>query len=176
MKIIEKLTTTILVIVMTVNTFMVIRIWVLVNTDEKVMQEKKSSYILPEGYTPKKTIITWNDSSSSPSGWVVRYANQGCMYCKLDFEWERLASELDRHNYRTILVLPLNENQYDEDNVIPKTAKQMAFVKTEWIKQFSFRGTPTVVIFDNNGRMIWHRNGMLTEIDYNSAIKAIVNK
>jgi thioredoxin-related protein len=50
----------------------------------------------------------------------------------------------------------------------------MAFVKMDWIKQFRFTGTPIIVIFDNNGRVLWHRGGILNEDDYKSAERTIV--
>jgi thioredoxin-related protein len=44
----------------------------------------------------------------------------------------------------------------------------------DWIKQFRFVATPTIVVFDNNGRVLWHRIGMLKEADYESVEKVVV--
>ena len=50
----------------------------------------------------------------------------------------------------------------------------MAYVKMDWIKQFRLSSTPTVVIFDNKGRVLWQRRGMLKDVDYEAAEKIIV--
>jgi len=163
-----------LVVIMASNAFILVRIRLLINTNA-ILRYKKISYIVPDGLTPATTKLLWDESLPAPSGWVVRYASNGCFYCKLDFEWERLAPQLELLNYRTILLLPKEENQFDENQIIPKTAQQIAFIKMDWIKQFRFTGTPTVVIFDTNGRMLWHHNGIMSNADYESAKKAITN-
>ena len=171
-KIIEILTVTVLLIVMIINAIMLTHTWQLIHTDS-FYREKKATYILPEGFSPIKTRVSWEESLRETSGWVVRYASRGCIYCKLDFEWERLVPLLERLNYRTILLLPNEADQFDEGQVFPETARQMAYVKMDWIKQFRFTGTPIVVIFDNKGRVLWHRSGMLNEVDYKSAEKVV---
>jgi len=172
-KIIERFATITLIIVMLINVFILIRIRLVMNTDS-ILREDKTSYIFPDGFTPAKMKITWDESLSAPSGWVVRYASKGCRYCALDAEWERLIPQLEHLDFRTILLLPTETDQFDEDQMIPERAKQMAFVRMDWIKQFRFTGTPTTVIFDNNGRVLWRHYGMLKEADYKSAEKAIV--
>jgi len=142
-------------------------------TDDSILRENKASYILPDGFTPEINKITWDESISMPSGWVVRYTRKGCHFCALDTEWSRLVSHLDRNNYRTILLLPTDADQYDEDQMFSGNVKQLAFVKMEWVRQFRFTGTPTTIIFDNNGRVLWRQFGMLTEDDYKSAEKAV---
>ena len=168
-----KLTTVVLLIVMTANACILIHILLLMRTDA-VLRENKSSYILPDGLTPEKAKIKWDDSSQTPSGWVVRYTSKGCIYCALDFEWERLVPQLERLNYRTLLLLPKEADQFDEDQIFPESAQQIVFVKMGWIKQFRFTGTPTVVIFDNNGHILWHHRGIMNNNDYNAAEKAII--
>jgi len=170
-KLIDKLLTTLLVVIMLINAFILTQTWFSMNASAVVLRENKVSYILPDGFTPEKTRITWDDSLPASSGWVVRYTSKGCTYCAQDSEWERLVLLLERHNYRTVLLLPTEKNKYDEDE---QTLQQMAFVKMDWIKQFRFTGTPTVVVFDNSGRVLWHRVGMLNESDYESAVKIIV--
>jgi hypothetical protein len=173
---IDKLATVVLIIIMAVNAFMLIRTWSLMNTNintNVVLRENKATYILPDGFAPGKTKVSWDESLPTPSGWVVRYASSGCIYCVQDSEWDRLVSQLGHLNYRTILLLPRERDQFDEDQIISQTMQQMAFVKMDWIKQFRFTGTPTVVIFDNNGHVLWHRIGMLNEADYESAEKVI---
>ena len=171
--IIENLTKIVLVIFIVIDAFMLIRIGFLLKNTDAILRENKTSYILPEGFTPAKTRITWNDSPP-PSGWVVRYARNGCIYCSLDFDWERLVSQLERLNYHTVLLLPKETNKLDEDQIFPKTAQQMAFVRMDWIKQFRFTGTPTVVIFDNNGHVLWRHRGMLKNKDFNEAEKVLL--
>jgi len=172
---INKLLSAALLIIMTANIFMLIQIRILMNTTA-ILREIKESYILPDGFTPSGTKITWNESSTPPSGWVVRYASNGCIYCKLDHEWERLAYQLEQENFRIITLLPNEMNQFDDAQIIPKTARQMVFIKMDWAKQFRFIGTPSVIIFDNNGHVLWHRTGMLNDVDYVSAKKVVLRK
>ena len=166
-------TTAILVILMVINVFLLIRTKILMK-DNAVLRENKETYILPDGYTPAAIKAAWDSSSPSPSGWVVRYASNECIYCKLDFEWERLASTIERINYRTTIILPDESYQFNDDAVIPVNAQQIAFVNIEWIRQFRFTKTPVIIVFDNNGRVLWHHVGMLNEDDYKSAEKVIV--
>jgi len=111
---IGKLITAILAIIMTFNIFMLIRIWFLIPPDS-FYREKKVEYILPEGFTPEKIKISWNESLPKPSGWVVRYTSSGCIYCEQDVEWERLIPQLERLNYRIILLLPKSSDQLDKE-------------------------------------------------------------
>ena len=171
---IGKLKLVVLLILVAINAMMLIRMWSILNTNT-ILLEKKSSYILPDGFTPERTKITWDESLPPPSGWVVRYASSGCIFCKLDYEWEYLTSLLERLNYRTIILLPSPESQFEYASIIPKNAQQMAFVKMDWKKQFRFTGTPMLIIFDSNGRVLWHRAGMLNESDYWAAKKVIEN-
>ena len=169
----EKMIVAILAAVIMGNAFMLIRIWLPTRADS-FYREKKNEYVLPDGFTPANTKISWDETLPTSSGWVVRYASRGCIYCKLDFEWERLVPQLEHLNYRTILLLPKEADQFNESGIIPATAQQMAFTDIDFIKQFRFTGTPTLVIFDNNGRLLWHKEGMLNEADYKSAEKAVV--
>ena len=171
---IGKLATSVLILVIAVNVFILFRIWQMMPMDS-FYREKKTEYILPDGFTPEKTKVLQDESSSALSGWVVRYASRGCIFCNLDYEWERLVPVLERNNYRTILLLPNETDQFAESRVLPESAEQMAYVKMDWIKQFRFTGTPTLVIFNNKGRVLWHRTGMLQDVDYESIVKTIEN-
>ena len=172
-KIIEKSLTILIAAIVTINVYAAINTWLLMNANA-VLREKKAMYILPDGFTPEKEKITWDESLPSPSGWVVRYASKGCAYCAQDTEWDRLVPLLDRHNYRTLLFLPKESDQFDEDGMLSRDLRQMAFVKMDWIKQFRFTGTPTVVVFDKTGRVLWGRVGKLNEADYDSVERVIV--
>jgi hypothetical protein len=171
-KLIESAAIIVLVIVLSINAFMLVRIWLIIRADT-VLRENKVSYILPEGFTPAKTKNLWDKSLYEPSGWVVRYADKDCVYCVLDFEWERLLSRLERLNYRTIVLLPREAGQFADASAIPENVQQMAFVKMDWVKQFRFTNTPTTIIFNNNGHVLWQHVGMLTTADYNSAQKTL---
>lgn len=168
----ERLLVTALVAVMAVNVVILFRILSLSKIDS-FYREKKAEYILPDGFTPEKTKISWEESSPAPSGWVVRYASKGCIYCMLDYEWENLVRQLEPLNFRTILLLPKEADQFDKDKVVPETAQQMSFLKVDWVKQFRFSKTPTVVIFDGDGNVLWHHRGMMNNAHYKSAVKAI---
>ena len=172
-KIIRKLIALILTTVMMINVVILIRIRLLMFMDP-FYREKKAEYILPEGFAPAKEKISWDESLLEPSGWVVRYVSRECIYCKLDYEWERLVPQLERLNYRTILLLTKEADQLNQDQVVPKSAQQIAFIKMDWIKQFRFNGTPTVVIFDKNGRVLWHHTGIMNIANYKSAENVIL--
>jgi len=169
---IEKFLAAVLVTVMAFNAFMLIGIWKTINTDA-VFQEKKAIYALPNGFTAAGTNVVLNKSLPLPSGWVVRYVSKDCIYCELDFEWERLALHLEKHNYRTILLLAKEAGQFEKDQIVPETAQQLVFIRMDWIKQFRLTETPTVIIFNNDGRVLWSHRGMLEHADYKSAEKVI---
>jgi hypothetical protein len=171
----ERLTLMILIIIMATNVFILIRIQMLTNVDT-VLREKKVSYVLPyDSYAVEKKKISWDQSASAPMGWVVRYARSGCMYCMLDFEWERLLAMLEHYNYHTIIALPRESGRIANASAISEHVPQMAFVKMDWIKQFRFTATPSVIIFNNEGRILWSHVGMMSDTDYKSAKKAIGN-
>jgi len=172
-KIVRNISSIVLVTFMVFNAFILIRIWQLISTDS-LCREKKAEFILPDGFQPTKTKVSWDETLSAPSGWVVRYASSGCIYCKLDYEWEKLLPFLKSHNYRTLLLLPKIGDQFEEDQIQSENVRQMAYVKMDWIKQFRFTGTPTVVIFDSNGRVLWQHRGILKDADYKSAQKIVL--
>ena len=171
--IIGKLVYIVLVALMAFNAFMLVSIWQLIRTDS-LYRKKKVEYILPDGYTPTKTKILWEETLPVTSGWVVRYASSSCMYCKLDYEWEYLFHLLKSSNYRTLLLLPRSDDQFEEDQIQSEGIRQLAYVKMDWIKQFRFTKTPTVVIFDSSGRVLWQHRGMLKDADYESAKKVVI--
>jgi len=172
-KLFEMIIIIMLLFVITINIFMLVQIWLLMNTNA-LISESKTTYILPDGFTPEKTKILWNEALPSPSGWVVRYASKNCIYCKMDFEWERLVPKFEQYNYRTIVLLPDERSQFDEEMIFSENVQQMIYARMDWIKQFRFIGTPTVLIFDNKGHMLWYKSGILKNADYESAEKAIL--
>ena len=173
MKIIRNFIAIILVVFMVVNAFILLQIYLVTET-ESLLKEKKLSYVFPDGLTPLKTKAIWSDSTSDLTGLAVRYVSSGCIYCRLDFDWQSLNNILEQLNYRTILLLPSSSERFDDDHIFPNNTQQFAFVKMDWVKQFRFTETPTTLIFNNNGQVIWHNNGMLNNDDYQLAKDAVI--
>jgi hypothetical protein len=125
----------------------------------------------PDGYTAKGEKI--NIVLHSQAGWAVRYAAKGCLYCRNDKQWGVLSNELQRRGYQVIVVTSSAREAYPEGDLVPRGAAQEAFVRMEWIKRFRLVGTPTLLIFGPDQRLIWSHQGMLSADDQQSAVRAI---
>jgi hypothetical protein len=107
------------------------------------------------------------------TGWAIRYAAKGCEYCRSDFRWGPLASQLENLNYQVVVLLPSAKDAFSEDTLVPQGALQEAYPSMDWIKRFRLTVTPTLLIFGPDRQLIWHRQGMLSPTDSQSVLRAI---
>ncbi len=105
--------------------------------------------------------------------WAVRYTSKSCGYCALDLEWDQLALQMESAGWPVIILVPKAAEEIAKEGVIPKGSPQAVYVSMEWTKRFRLTMTPSVLIFNSKGKLIWHRQGMLASPDVESAIQAI---
>jgi hypothetical protein len=110
---------------------------------------------------------------ASEAGVAIWYASKRCPYCKRDLEWDKLAAALQERGVRTIILLPACGVGFEPSETRPPGAEQVAFVDGDWLRTYPLSVTPTLLIFDRDHRLIWHRWGMLTEQDTRKALAAV---
>ena len=111
--------------------------------------------------------------STDHRGTAVWYASRNCPYCRRDEQWTSLARALQDRGVRVIILLPGRADRFTPaDSGRPKGALQVAFMNREWLDQFPLSVTPTLLIFDDGHRLVWHRRGMLSAADAASALRA----
>jgi hypothetical protein len=126
----------------------------------------------PDGYTSKGMRV--GIASGKQSGWVVRYSAKGCEFSrKDDLLWNKLESKIRDMGFQVIVTVPSAKDEYPNDSEALGGALQETYVNIAWIKQFRLRVTPTLLIFDFTGRLIWSHQGMLGPNDPKSALRAI---
>ena len=109
----------------------------------------------------------------SGSGVAVRYASSQCGFSARDEEWKGLASLLKERGIPVVVLLPRAEFAFPQDALVPAEATQVAYLSADWIKRYPLALTPTLLIFDADRRVVWHREGTLGPGDTKSAIRAI---
>jgi hypothetical protein len=119
-----------------------------------------------------------NDGSSLPQAVqqapvVVRYAAQSCGYCARDIEWPQLAGQMRQRGVRVVVLLPRASERFSQDALVPSDAPQIAFISMEWMTQFRLTMTPTVMLYDTAGDLIWAQEGVLPPDSVARAVRAL---
>jgi len=104
---------------------------------------------------------------------VVRYASSRCHFCREDVYWSKLALELERRSVPIIIVLPGSSAEFPPGDLMPSTAQQAAFVSVEWTRRFRLTFTPTLLVFDSHGQLVWWHEGTLAAADVTSVLSAV---
>jgi hypothetical protein len=107
------------------------------------------------------------------TGLAIRYASSRCPYCRGDKEWHDLAARLRKRGLFVILLLPAARDEFKREAVVPDGAPQEAYVSIGWIKRYRLTATPTLLLFDEGRRLIWHREGQLRIADTHAALQAV---
>lgn len=107
------------------------------------------------------------------SGLAIWYGSSACPFCRKDGRWSTLAERLRLKGVQVVIVLPNAREAFNDDEVVPRGAPQMAFVNVEWQRQYRLTATPTLLIFDANGGFVWHREGQLSSADVRAAMDAV---
>ena len=110
---------------------------------------------------------------SSHSGWAVRYAAKTCAFCAEDTQWERLSAQLIKSGFKVTVLLPSADEAYPAQSLVPAGAPQIAFVSMDWMKQFRITITPSLLLFDRSGRLIWQQQGVLSPTNVEQALEVI---
>ena len=100
---------------------------------------------------------------------AIRYLSDKCGFCDADTEGRRLEQELQRAGVSVAVLLPRVGDQLAAEKV-PQGTPQLSFVSTEWIKRLRLTVTPTFLIVDAHGELIWHNEGTLSALDVDVAL------
>lgn len=125
----------------------------------------------PHGYSDAGVEVP--AASSSDKGWAVRYTSLGCKFSRADEPmWRVLKSALVSGGYHIYDVAPYPLKR------LPAPAgdqheSQIAFIDVGWMKQYRLTGTPTTLIFNSHGRIIWTHSGTMDTEDQKSALQTI---
>jgi hypothetical protein len=137
------------------------------------------SAVLVDGISPRLENAYAGDATaavaSTPAqrGYVLRYSSQSCQYSRNDLLWPNLAEAFVKNHFAVSVLIPDHASALLENQVFPKSARQIAYVPLDWIAHFQLTVTPTILAFDADGRLLWHRVGMLRGVDVQEAMAAI---
>ncbi len=127
--------------------------------------------IRPSGYSASGAMA--EPVVPSPSqGWVIRYSTPGCEFSRADQKrWTNLKHALVSRGFR-IYEIPPYASDLDRRSV-EQDETQIAFVDVDWMKRYRLTGTPTTIVFDKRGHVIWAHVGTMNEDDQKSALWAL---
>jgi hypothetical protein len=112
------------------------------------------------------------DIGNIDAGLAVWYASSRCVYCQNDEEWRRLAQRLHEKGVRVVTVLPGPVDVFPDAGVTTGFA-QVAYVDPTWLARYPLSVTPTLLLFDRNHNLVWHKWGMLGADDPPSALSVL---
>jgi len=109
------------------------------------------------------------------SGWAVRYVAKNCPFCRQDEpRWQMLKTQMEGLGYRVYIIPPMSSDAPEESSSgTGPLEKQLRLVPIDWIKHYRLTKTPTVLVFDPGGRLIWGHEGTLKSGDPDTALQAI---
>lgn len=114
-----------------------------------------------------------NLGSKTGAGYVIRYASRHCGYCRRDAPaWKQAATQLAGKGFRIFTLVPSSREAYADHQVIPAGTPQIVDIGMEWVKRLSPMGTPTLLITDPDGLILWQHEGELSDQDLHAAISA----
>lgn len=105
---------------------------------------------------------------------VVRYAARDCEFCNQDEPlWQRLAAESRRRNFRIGVLDTAAKSAFASTSGSLAGGRQFALLRLDWIQHLKLRKTPTVLVFNDDGLLVWAHAGVLTDADCSSALTAV---
>ena len=113
------------------------------------------------------------DLAGQNAGLAVWYGSSRCAYCRKDEEWRRLAVALQERGVNVVVLLPSVADSFSNDELLLRNARQVRYLNGEWLRRYPLSVTPTLLLFDSNRRLIWHRYGMLGPKDVKTALSVI---
>jgi thioredoxin-related protein len=83
-----------------------------------------------------------------------------------------LKSQLVKKGYRIYRIPPTWDESYS--NSAPEVASetQISYVDVSWMKWYRLTSTPTTLLFDGHGKLIWSHIGTMDKDDQKSAMQA----
>jgi hypothetical protein len=80
---------------------------------------------------------------------------------------------LGTHRIPVTVLLPNAAHAFPPFAVVPLGAPQAAYVDVDWIKEYRLTLTPTVLVFDADRHVVWHREGVLRRDDATSLLRVL---
>jgi hypothetical protein len=112
-------------------------------------------------------------SDGPPGPLVVRYAAKGCPYSHSDEVWTSFAEEMRSRGAKVAVLLSAAKQAFDGETLVPSGIPQAAFVSLEWMSRFRLSSTPTVLLFDAGGALVWAEEGTLRSDSIERAVRAL---
>ena len=125
---------------------------------------------VPEGFSPSASPVV---APAANRPFAVWYGSDKCPFSKKDEQWGRVAATLQQKGVEVFVLLPDAAQAFPAESVKPAAAQQLAFVNGEWLKRYPVTITPSLLVFDADRKLIWHRWGMLRPEDASAAIRAV---
>ena len=104
---------------------------------------------------------------------LIRYASRTCGYCARDTVWPRLAEAMRLKGVSVAVLLPRAAEGFDPAALVPAQVPQVAFVSMEWMKRYRLTVTPTAMLFNRAGKLVWAQHGMLRPDSIASALRVL---
>ena len=136
-------------------------------------QDHSEPNMPPEGYSADGMVV--NSSTGMTKGWIVRYASQACKVCATDrVQWRNLRSALLEKGYRVYVILPTAGDAYPNGSSDIENSTQILYPSIEWIKRYRLTATPTTLLFNSRGEMIWSHLGKISQEDQKAAVLSTI--
>lgn len=125
----------------------------------------------PGGYSASGNKVSV--STAREKGWAVRYASSKCEYCRADeARWSNLKLQLLNKGYRIVEIPPDLSESFSDGAPELTGETQIPFVDVDWMKRYRLTMTPTTLLFNGHGKVIWTQDGVMSEADQKSAAQA----
>lgn len=127
----------------------------------------------PSGYSATGERVA--TPARAKHGWVIRYATPRCEHCRSDeVRWSSLKAHLIKYGYQIYAIPPSATESYPANAPELADEAQISFVEPEWMKRYLFLATPTTVLFNSHGKVIWSHVGEMNQAELKSALQAAV--
>jgi hypothetical protein len=125
----------------------------------------------PSGYSAAGNKVA--PPAASENGWAIRYASPHCEHCRADeARWSGLKTQLIKKGYHIYEIPPTSADSYPANAPELAGETQISFVDVGWMKRYRPMSTPTILLFNGHGRVIWTHVGEMNQDDDKSALQA----
>ena len=113
--------------------------------------------------------------SSNEHCHLIRFATPRCKYCREDLpSWNYLAKAAALRGCSVTSVLPMYEEPMKEyPGHDQPEGDTVVFPSPSFAKDTRFRMTPTTIICDKGGQVLWIKNGIMSDADRASAVNVL---
>lgn len=105
---------------------------------------------------------------------IIRYVSRGCIYCADSKQaWDSLAGTLGRLGCLPVGVVPRAALSLAPSVFGVAGESQLAWLTMDWVEGWRPTETPTTLVVDGAGRVLWSRVGELRPDDAAAAAAAV---